>query len=134
MPGQRNPDRTRMTVVIDNEIAEYMETWARKESRPSKNNLAEALLVRAVETDKTDCKVLSDYEFSQIKRYLYLLVGLPEKVERDGTSFSVVAEALGMDEDMLQELYLLIEALRSGSDLPPKHKCKVKIEKEVKVD
>ena len=131
MPGQRNPDRTRMTVVIDNEIAEYMEKWARKESRPSKNNLAEALLVRAVETDKTDRKVLSDDEFSQIKRYLCLLGG---KVERDGISFSVVAEALNIDEHMLQELHFLIEAVRNGSDLPPHHKFKVRIEKDVEVD
>ena len=120
-----------MTVIIDNEVAEYLDDWAKEESRPSKNNLSEALLVRAVETKKTGHKVLSEDEFSQIQRYLCLLAG---KVERDGTSFSVVAEALNIDEDMLNELYLLVEAFRGAPDLPPGHKWKIVTEKEVEVD
>ena len=111
-----------MTVVIDDVIAEYMDKWARKESRPSKNNLAEALLVRAVETDKTGQRVLSDDEFSQIQKFLLLLMG---EDTRDGISIAVVAEALNLDNKKLDNLCKLVEAMRCAPDLPPDHEWKI---------
>lgn len=52
---------------------------------------------------------------------------------RDGISFAVIAKALGMESQKLNELYLLIEAFRKRPDLPPGFEWRI-VKTEVDVD
>lgn len=119
---------------MDGEEANYLDEWAIRERRRTKNELAEVLLGRAIEKDKLGIEVnvvtLSEDHFSQIQKYLALLAG---KHPREGISFAVIEKALGISKEELNELYLLVDAFRGVPNLPSGYKWKI-VKEEVDLD
>ncbi len=75
--------------------------------------------------DIVHAHVLDEEEFSQIKKFLALLIG---KHKRNGISFSLIAQCLEIDPEELDEIYLMIRTMREVkkvSEPPPGYKWKL---------
>ncbi len=108
-------------------MASYLEDWAEREDRNSRAQWAAVIIKRAIEKDKAgeivNGHMLDEIEFEQIKKFLALLSG---EHDRNGISFSVIADCLGLDQDKLNELYLMVLSMREVEQMinkpPPGYK------------
>lgn len=116
-------------------LAEYLEKWAQREERRSRAEWAAVLLKRIIESDQrgefVDTQILSREEFDQIKNFLALLTG--EK-NQDEINFSLISECLSLDPKRLNELYLIVSAMREAPEPPPGYHWKLVKNKELLSD
>ena len=106
MPNQRAKDRPRIMFVCSQTLADDLQARANKENR-SRSNLIETLLTEMMSEELNAQSVLSVDDFAdQVKKYIALLMG---ERDRNGISYVLLGEALGVDPEKLHELYLLVQ-------------------------
>ncbi|MGI2909227.1 ribbon-helix-helix domain-containing protein [Tolypothrix sp. VBCCA 56010] len=112
MPNQRAKDRPRVQFVCDQKLADDLQGWADSENR-SRSNLIETLLFEVVSERErsSDPHGLPTSELiDQLKKFLQLLTG---DRERNGISYVLLGQTLGIDPEKLHELYVLVEECRA---------------------
>lgn len=130
IPNKPSPNRSRVTITLDDPILDYLEEWAKREDRKTRTEWMGVLLKRAVEKDKAGEIVngvtLDSTDFEQVKRFIALLSG---KEKRNNISFALVAKCLGLDQDNIKDLYLMVLSMREVRKLvvepPPDYEWKL---------
>jgi len=119
VPNQRAKDRPRVQFVCDQKLANDLQGWADSENR-SRSNLIETLLfeVMSERERSTNPNSLPTNELiDQLRKFIQLLIG---DRDRNGISYVLLGQTLGIDPEKLHELYLLVQECRT------KHKPKEK--------
>lgn len=117
--------RPRINFGIDETSKEELEEWAKQEHR-TVSNLVEATVETALaerkkekQSIKRNSSPLTDEDFDLIKKFIALLCG---ERDRNGVSFALLGETLGIETEKLHDLYQLVQKCRSEQKLRDKLK------------
>ncbi|KYC35612.1 hypothetical protein WA1_07265 [Scytonema hofmannii PCC 7110] len=103
--------KPQVSIRLEHDEYEHLHEWAESEFR-TPSALA-AIIIKKTLSDRGSSNLSTNELIDQIKKFLALLLG---ERDRNGISYVLLGQTLGIDPEKLHQLFLLVQECRAEKE------------------